>query len=101
MSELPSRVDAADWARRYDEVVNPRSMVNVVEAFGSGRLFDRDTIDYEAEARKVHALVRSAYNQFPDEPRKPWDDLDEISKSGLIAMARNRINVAIGGSDEK
>jgi len=70
--------------------------VLIVEAYASGRLVDCETIDYEAEARKVHALVRSAYNQFPDEPRKPWGDLDEISKVGLIAMARNRVDAAIG-----
>ncbi len=72
----------------------------IIMAYVSGRLVDREALDYEAMARKVYALVRSAYNQFPDEPRKPWDDLDEISKTGLIAMAQSRVDAAIGDTDD-
>ena len=44
---LPSREDAKEWAARYAGVVNPRSMVDVVAAYGSGRLVDREAIDRE------------------------------------------------------
>ena len=72
--QLPSRADVKtgggsdnrDFARWMEAVALP-----ILIAYEDGRLFDREAIDYEAEARKVYALNRVAYNQMPDEFRKP------------------------------
>jgi hypothetical protein len=104
MNDLPSREGVAiDLAlAEVDLSDTPLYDILVIATeWASGRLVDREAIDYEAEARKVHALVRSAYHQSPVwGGRKPWESLDKISRAGLIAMARNRITAAIEGSDE-
>jgi hypothetical protein len=104
MKNLPSRkavgIDLALAAADLRHPDAPLFDILIIAAeWANGRLVDREAIDYEAEARKVHALVHSAYNQFPTDYRLPWGSLDEISRAGLIAMARDRITAAIGDTE--
>jgi hypothetical protein len=61
MGDLPSREDAKDWSDRFAEVVNPRSMVNIVAAYASGGLKTeteyREAIDYEAAWQILGSLL--------------------------------------------
>ena len=85
MSDLPSR-DSRD----------AHAAALILDAYVSGRLVDREAIDYEALARYEHKRYRLATNAFYDEEVVPWDDLGAGSRSGLIAGVRHRVDAALG-----
>ena len=87
MSVLPSREDAKDWSDRYAEVVNDRSMVRIVAAYASGRLVDREAIDYEAG----WGYLRSESARPIDSDELVW--IDKVDFMAAVAAA-------IGDTDE-
>ena len=45
---LPSRGAASSWLHDPDRAVAPSLVFDIVEAYASGQVVDRDAIDYEA-----------------------------------------------------
>ncbi len=76
-----------------------RVLLPLAQAWQSGRLVDREAIDYEALARYEHTRYRLAANAFYEEEIVPWDDLGAGSRAGLVAGVRHRVDAALEVSD--
>ena len=89
MSDLPSRdffngndiTMSGDW-QLIDEAVS------VLDAYASGRLVDRETIDYEAMAREL--LAAGAFR-----------DRNILSAAAYEPLMRSMVLAALGVTDEK
>lgn len=92
MSDLPSRdVALGILDGTYDEDNGARIVADLLRLAASGRLVDRDTIDYEAAARWTHAeMVLRGPTDLTWEAAYPEEQADHLF------LALGAISAALG-----
>ncbi len=97
MSDLPSREEAQQIeASRPDDEPNLGVWIEVKVAakqavwaeYLSGRLVDREAIDYEAAARALFAAVQTRLSAMFDGPSLDWDESWDSEADALVAAYR-------------
>jgi len=96
-AELADEFDSALWSDEWEMAAD------LVKARADGTLQTeqefRDSLDYEAIARKVYVRT-SVANRSDFVERAPWGLLDPVTKTGLIADAQfGIIDAALGDSE--
>ena len=81
MSNLPSRLGWDSAIRHLKERGN-KSAAALIEAYASGRLFDREAIDYEAAGRRLEPLL-----SWPDDDVKTFAEFALKEGSAIVDAA--------------